>query len=81
MSSCVRCLSRPRKLVNHFRGELEEYMQLLVRNFNVRTVANLMCRNLLSVGYDGTIYDCDFNQQLAMPIKDDSGTVQKFLRS
>lgn len=50
------------------RGELEEYMSLLVRNFNPETVENVMCRNYLSVSWDGTIYDCDFNQQLAMDI-------------
>ena len=41
-------------------------MELLVRNFNDDTLDNLMCRNLLSVNYDGGIFDCDFNQQLAL---------------
>uniref|UniRef100_A0A7S0DY16 DUF3641 domain-containing protein n=1 Tax=Hanusia phi TaxID=3032 RepID=A0A7S0DY16_9CRYP len=48
------------------RGELQEYMDLLVRNFNLATVDGLMCTNLVSVGYDGKMYDCDFNQQLAL---------------
>lgn len=46
------------------RGELSEYMDLLVRNFNEDTVPALMCTNTVSIGWDGKIYDCDFNQQL-----------------
>jgi radical SAM/Cys-rich protein len=50
-------------------GRAAEYLSLLVNHFNPETVPNLMCRDLVSVGYDGTLYDCDFNQQLelAMP--------------
>lgn len=48
------------------RGELEEYMSLLVRNFNVSTVNTLMCRDTISVSWDGSLYDCDFNQQLGL---------------
>lgn len=50
----------------HRRGELEDYMSLLVRNFNKDTVQKLMCLDTVSVGWDGQIYDCDFNQQLGM---------------
>ncbi len=49
-------------------GKEQEYMGLLVNHFNPATVAGLMCRHLVSVGYDGTLYDCDFNQMLEMPI-------------
>ncbi|XP_071509643.1 uncharacterized protein [Diadema antillarum] len=49
------------------RNELESYMQLLVRNFNPAAVEGLMCRSYLNVGWDGRIFDCDFNQQLDMP--------------
>ncbi|GMH53132.1 hypothetical protein TrLO_g6635 [Triparma laevis f. longispina] len=52
----------------HRRGELNEYMELLVRNFNLDTTDNLMCTNTVSVGYDGKIYDCDFNNQLGFAI-------------
>eukprot|EP00924_Labyrinthula_sp_SR-Ha-C_P008205 augustus_masked-scaffold_11-processed-gene-6.57-mRNA-1 protein AED:0.01 eAED:0.01 QI:0/-1/0/1/-1/1/1/0/428 len=48
------------------RGELREYMHLLVDNFNPSACESAMCRNYLSVDYNGNIYDCDFNQQLAM---------------
>jgi radical SAM/Cys-rich protein len=47
----------------------EDYMQLLVDNFNVNAAKNVMCKNLISIGYDGQIYDCDFNQMLELPIK------------
>mmetsp|Transcript_4868 Transcript_4868/g.15955 ORF Transcript_4868/g.15955 Transcript_4868/m.15955 type:complete len:132 (+) Transcript_4868:1057-1452(+) len=50
------------------RGELEEYMSLLVNNFNVGTTDHLMCKDTLSVNYDGAIFDCDFNQQLDLPL-------------
>ena len=50
------------------RGELKDYLDLLVRNFNPDTVDALMCRNTLSVSWDGSVYDCDFNQQLGNPL-------------
>ncbi|KAI8485309.1 hypothetical protein Bbelb_368730 [Branchiostoma belcheri] len=50
------------------RNELQDYMNLLVRNFNPMSVKGLMCRNLLSVNWDGRLYDCDFNQQLDLTI-------------
>jgi len=46
------------------KGKYEEYMNLLAFAFNPATIPGLMCRNQISVGYDGTIYDCDFNQML-----------------
>ncbi len=50
-------------------GKLSDYMQLLVEAFNPASVAGLMCRNTLSVGWRGEVYDCDFNQQLGMQWK------------
>jgi radical SAM/Cys-rich protein len=47
-------------------GKLGAYMELLVEAFNPASVAGLMCRNTLSVGWRGEVYDCDFNQQLGM---------------
>jgi len=52
----------------HRRDELEDYMDLLVRNFNVGTLSSLMCLNTVSVDYNGKIFDCDFNQQLGTSI-------------
>jgi radical SAM/Cys-rich protein len=46
--------------------KLEEYMELLINSFNPATVDGLMCRNTISVGWRGEVYDCDFNQQLGM---------------
>lgn len=47
-------------------GKLDEYMAALVRAYNPAAVAGLMCRTTLSVGWDGTLYDCDFNQMLEL---------------
>jgi radical SAM/Cys-rich protein len=52
----------------HQWNKYEEYMGLLVNHFNPATVAGLMCRAMVSVGWDGRLYDCDFNQMLEMPI-------------
>lgn len=51
-------------------GQQEEYMSLLVNHFNSATVENLMCRSLVSVGWDGKVYDCDFNQMLDLEAPD-----------
>ena len=51
------------------------YHSLLVNHFNPATVAELMCRSLLSVGYDGRLYDCDFNQMLALPVAQGRETI------
>jgi radical SAM/Cys-rich protein len=48
----------------HRTGQQAEYMTLLVEHFNPATVSQLMCRSLVSVGWDGALYDCDFNQML-----------------
>jgi radical SAM/Cys-rich protein len=45
-------------------GKQEAYAALLTNHFNPATVENLMCRDLVSIGWDGRIYDCDFNQML-----------------
>ena len=49
-------------------GQLASYLGLLVNHFNPDTVDGLMCRSLLSIGWDGALYDCDFNQMLALPL-------------
>jgi len=45
-------------------GNLQGYMDRLVASFNPAAVDGLMCRSTLSVGWDGRLYDCDFNQML-----------------
>jgi radical SAM/Cys-rich protein len=49
-------------------GNYEDYMTELVNAFNPAAVENVMCRNTISVGYDGQLYDCDFNQMLDLPL-------------
>ncbi|KAL3157842.1 hypothetical protein ABBQ32_012258 [Trebouxia sp. C0010 RCD-2024] len=51
------------------RNKLEEYMQMLVEGFNVAAADGVMCRNTVNVGWDGRVFDCDFNQQLDMGIR------------
>ena len=46
----------------------DRYMQKLVEAYNPSAAASVMCRNTLSVGWDGTLYDCDFNQMLDLPV-------------
>jgi len=53
-------------------GQIEEYYTLLVNSFNEATVEDLMCRSLISVGWDGRLSDCDFNQMLDLPLQNDS---------
>ena len=50
------------------RGNYDEYMEKLVNAFNPMAAEGIMCRSMISVSYDGTIYDCDFNQMLDLPI-------------
>jgi len=55
----------------HFleRADLyESYMEKLVNAFNPGAADGVMCRSLISVGYDGTLYDCDYNQMLEMRV-------------
>jgi radical SAM/Cys-rich protein len=56
------------RFVSYLRrnNKLDEYMELLVQAFNPATIDGLMCRNTISVGWRGEVYDCDFNQQLGM---------------
>jgi radical SAM/Cys-rich protein len=49
-------------------GNHAAYMSLLVNHFNPATVDALMCSELVSIGWDGQLYDCDFNQMLEIPI-------------
>lgn len=60
--------------IGRFKNQLETaqattaYRTLLEDNFNEATLANMMCRSQISIGPDGTLYDCDFNQALHLPI-------------
>jgi radical SAM/Cys-rich protein len=50
------------------KGTYEEYLATLERAFNPLAAENVMCRTTLSVGWDGSIYDCDFNQMLGLRV-------------
>jgi radical SAM/Cys-rich protein len=52
------------------KGQTETYLARLVAGFNPAAAAGVMCRTTLSVGWDGTLYDCDFNQMLELPLAD-----------
>ena len=54
-------------------GDLEAYMDLLMDSFNPEAAEAMMCRRQISVGYDGRIYDCDFNQALGLVQRIDKG--------
>jgi len=53
-------------------GNLEDYMEKLVGSFNPSAAMGVMCRNTISIGWDGILYDCDFNQMLEMETHQDS---------
>jgi arsenite methyltransferase len=58
-------------------NEYEKYSNALEDNFNPKTIETLMCRTFLSVGYDGRLYDCDFNLALGYGLKDTRGNYVK----
>lgn len=49
-------------------GRYDEYMQRLHDAYNPKAASNVMCRNTLSIGWDGSMYDCDFNQMLNLTV-------------
>ncbi|MBC8047747.1 MAG: arsenosugar biosynthesis radical SAM protein ArsS, partial [Fimbriimonadaceae bacterium] len=49
-------------------GNYESYMTQLIEAFNPVAAQNVMCRNTISIGWDGNIYDCDFNQMLGLKV-------------
>jgi radical SAM/Cys-rich protein len=49
-------------------GNYENYMEKLVNAFNPMAAKGVMCRNTISVGWDGRLYDCDFNQMLDLEV-------------
>lgn len=50
------------------KGRLGNYVQKLIDAFNPTTVPNMMCRDLISVDWQGKLYDCDFNQAMGLPL-------------
>ncbi|MFA7404735.1 MAG: arsenosugar biosynthesis radical SAM (seleno)protein ArsS [Pelobacteraceae bacterium] len=66
--------------IGRFREHLEaagtysDYLRMLAGRFNPEAAGNIMCRTLISVDWQGKIYNCDFNQALGMPITTDDGS-------
>jgi hypothetical protein len=57
------------------RGEFDAYLKLLRDNYQPQHLASVMCRSLLSVDWQGWLYDCDFNQMLGLPLRNAQGEV------
>lgn len=70
--------------VNRFKlhlqksGQYAAYMDKLLGAFNPEAAQGVMCRNILSVGHDGALYDCDFNQMLGMGVDSPSASIFDF---
>lgn len=70
--------------INRFKNELirlntyQNYLEKLVDNFNATAAKNIMCKSLISVDFDGNLYDCDFNQMLNLPIKINQSKLKDF---
>ena len=60
------------------RGQVQAYMERLTNAFNPQTIDGLMCRNTISISWDGRFYDCDFNQMLDMECKTESAHIVDF---
>lgn len=56
----------------------EDYMYALVEAYNPNAVQNVMCTNTLSVGWDGNLYDCDFNQMLELPVNSKAKHISEY---
>lgn len=54
-------------------GAFDNYLDLLIDSFNAEACPNMMCRHQLSVGWDGRVYDCDFNQAIGLAATDERG--------
>ena len=56
-------------------GRMNDYMQLLIDNFNPQAAKGVMCTELISIGWDGQIYDCDFNQMLEISLNSEVNNI------
>jgi len=52
------------------RGEFGSYLQLLESSYQEKNLESVMCKTLLSIDWEGYVYDCDFNQMLGLPFGD-----------
>jgi len=73
-------LGRFRKELNR-QNEEENYLELLRKSFNPLTLQGLMCRHQITVGWDGTLYDCDFNAALGLAVNHGAPNHIKFFKA
>ncbi|MDX1670171.1 MAG: DUF3641 domain-containing protein, partial [Limnobacter sp.] len=59
------------------KGTFHDYINLLKSASKAENQESVMCRSLVSIDYEGTLYDCDFNQQLGLPVRDSKGRAMK----
>lgn len=59
-------------------GNYDRYMEKLVTSFNPAAAQGVMCRNTISIGWDGFLYDCDFNQMLALGVHAEGNHISNF---
>ena len=59
----------------------KNYMTLLKNSFSEKAINNVMCKKLISIGYDGYIYDCDFNQMLNIPLSNKKLHISELTKS
>ena len=59
-------------------GNYEKYMEKLITAYNPAAAANVMCRNTISIGWDGYLYDCDFNQMLELKVACKSKHIKEY---
>ncbi len=59
-------------------GNYEKYLEKLVNAYNAAAASNVMCRNTISIGWDGYLYDCDFNQMLELKVSSKSKHISEF---
>ncbi len=59
-------------------GNYEMYMEKLMAAYNPAAAANVMCRNTISIGWDGNLYDCDFNQMLELKVNSQLNHISNF---
>lgn len=62
-------------------GNFENYMETLISNFNPLAVENVMCKNTMSIGWNGDLYDCDFNQMLKLPVQTEIKHISRYNQS
>ena len=61
------------------KGQFEDYMNLLKQSYQTANLEQVMCKTLLSVDWQGYVYDCDFNQMLEMPLQNQSTHLSQLL--